>query len=165
MRPFAFSRPMCCSATLSFWGEICKGAHGCLGPFRISSCTFLSPFLFRAADKTLVYLTLFISEALNSIGSNADIDSAKKEMYSLSIKDFWVPGHKDWPLAGFTSKPGNRAEQDQTRAWMAQLRQECGVRLCDKVFANSPDGKPSKWWVCFQRKKFMNKQLWDEGRR
>ena len=112
-----------------------------------------------------MYLTLFISEALNSIGSNADIDSAKKEMYSLSIKDFWVPGHKDWPLAGFTSKPGNRAEQDQTRAWMAQLRQECGVRLCDKVFANSPDGKPSKWWVCFQRKKFMNKQLWDEGRR
>merc|ERR1711991_723362 len=45
-----------------------------------------------AADKTLIYLTLFISEALQKIGTNSDIESAKKEMYTLSIQDWCVPG-------------------------------------------------------------------------
>lgn len=98
-----------------------------------------------AADKTLAYLTLFISEALQKIG-NCDLESAKKEMYSLSIADFWVPGHESWPLAGFTAKPASRAEQDQVRAWMAQMRQECGVRLCELVFARDPK-KADKWWM------------------
>merc|ERR1712224_718714 len=56
------------------------------------------------ADKTLIYLTMFISEALQKLGG-CDLDSAKREMYTLSITDFWVPGHANWPLAGFTSKP------------------------------------------------------------
>jgi actin related protein 2/3 complex subunit 3 len=59
------------------------------------------------ADKTIIYLTLFISEALQKLGGH-DLESAKKEMYSLSIQDFWVPGHANWPLAGFTTKPANR---------------------------------------------------------
>ena len=120
--------------------------------------------LLGSADKTLVYLTLFISEALREIGTNNDLDSAKKAMYTLSIQDFWVPGHANWPLAGFTSKPASRAEQDQVRAWMAQLRQECGVRLCELVFKENAN-TPSKWWTCFRNKKFMNKTLFDEGKR
>ena len=101
------------------------------------------------ADKTLIYLTLFISEALQKIGG-CDLESAKKEMYSLSIQDFWIPGHKQWPLAGFTSDPASRSEKDQVRSWLAQLRQECGVRLCELVFKEDPK-KPSKWWICFQK--------------
>jgi len=119
--------------------------------------------LLGAADKTLVYLTLFISEALQKLG-NQDIESAKKEMYSLSIQEFWVPGHASWPLAGFTTAPASRAEQEQVRQWLAQLRQECGVRLCDLVFAKDKN-KPDKWWMCFKTKKFMNKTLYDEGRK
>jgi hypothetical protein len=56
----------------------------------------------------------------------------------------------------FTSKPASRAEQDQVRAWLAQIRQECGVRLCEQIFAADPK-KPSKFWMAFKAKKFMNK--------
>lgn len=151
------------------------------------------------------YLTLFISEALQKIG-NCDLESAKKEMYTLSIQEFWTPASPTWPLAGFvvfvlclvvfdifadsfTSKPASRAEQDQVRAWLAQLRQECGVRLCEQVFAADPK-KASKFWMAFkvggrtensgiefcgffvfslfcspQSKKFLNKTLYDEGKK
>ena len=37
----------------------------------------------------------------------------------------------------------------QVRAWLAQIRQECGVRLCDQVFASDPK-KPSKFWMAFK---------------
>merc|ERR1711916_73418 len=101
-----------------------------------------------------------IDEALQKLGG-CDLDSAKREMYTLSITDFWVPGHANWPLAGFTSKPASRGEQDQVRAWLAQLRHECGVRLCDLVFERDPKA-PSKWWTCFRSKKCMNKTLYGE---
>jgi hypothetical protein len=38
---------------------------------------------------------------------------------------------------------------------------EVGSRLVDRVFDEklSLDGKPSKWWVCFARKKFLKVEL------
>ena len=33
-----------------------------------------------------------------------------------------------------------------------------GLRLLDKVY-NAEDGKPSKFWLCFAKKKFMDKSL------
>lgn len=65
-------------------------------------------------------------------------------------------------MAGFTSAPANRGEQDQVRAFLAQLRQECGNRLCDLVFARDPK-KADKWWMCFRPKRFLNRALFDEG--
>jgi actin related protein 2/3 complex, subunit 3 len=47
---------------------------------------------------------------------------------------------------------------DQMRLYLQQLRQETGNRICEKVF-NTEDGKPSKWWICFAKKKFMEKSL------
>ena len=37
-----------------------------------------------------------------------------------------------------------------------------GQRLCEKVF-ETPDGKPSKWWTCFAKKRFMEKSLSGPG--
>lgn len=48
------------------------------------------------------------------------------------------------------------------RAYLTQLRQECGNRVCERVFATE-DGKPSKWWLCFAKKKFMDKSLSGPG--
>jgi len=128
-----------------------------------ANCLFKNFEVLGPADKTLIYLTLFISEALQKIG-NCDFESAKKEMYTLSIQEFWTPASPTWPLVGFTSKPAARAEQDQVRAWLAQIRQECGVRLCEQIFAADPK-KPSKFWMAFKAKKFMNKTLYDEGKK
>lgn len=74
---------------------------------------------------------------------------------------------------------------DTMRAYLQQIRQETGLRLCDRVFDPQTD-KPSKvsapralnrprwalrqevhslthlslqWWVCFVKKQFMNKSL------
>jgi actin related protein 2/3 complex subunit 3 len=51
---------------------------------------------------------------------------------------------------------------DLMRQYLQQIRQEMGVRVCDKVFG-SDDGKPSKWWLCFAKKKFMDKSLSGPG--
>ncbi|EGW07451.1 Actin-related protein 2/3 complex subunit 3 [Cricetulus griseus] len=48
------------------------------------------------------------------------------------------------------------------RAYLQQLRQETGLRLCEKVFDPQND-KPSKWWTCFVKRQFMNKSLSGPG--
>ena len=45
---------------------------------------------------------------------------------------------------------------DVMRQYLLQLRQETGVRLAEKVY---PDGKPNKWWLCFAKRRFMDKTL------
>ena len=37
--------------------------------------------------------------------------------------------------------------------------------LCDRVFdtATSVDGRPSKWWTCFAKRRFMDKSLTGPG--
>ena len=44
---------------------------------------------------------------------------------------------------------------------MTQVRSEVGARLVERVFDSklSPDGKPSKWWICFARRKFLKAEL------
>jgi actin related protein 2/3 complex subunit 3 len=67
--------------------------------FPQANCLFKNFEVLGPADKTLIYLTLFISEALQKIG-NCDLESAKKEMYTLSIQEFWTPASPTWPLVG-----------------------------------------------------------------
>lgn len=50
---------------------------------------------------------------------------------------------------------------DLMRQYLQQIRQETGIRVCEKVFGE--DGKPSKWWICFAKKKFMEKSLSGPG--
>lgn len=47
---------------------------------------------------------------------------------------------------------------DLMRNYLTQLRQETGNRICEKVF-NTEDGRPNKFWMCFAKKKFMEKSL------
>lgn len=45
---------------------------------------------------------------------------------------------------------------DQMRQYIQQLRQELVARLVEQIYV---DGKPSKWWMCFSKRKFMNLSL------
>jgi len=47
------------------------------------------------------------------------------------------------------------------RQYIHQIRQETAVRIVEKVYGE--DGKPSKWWLCFAKKKFMDKSLSGPG--
>lgn len=110
------------------------------------------------ADRTLIYLTLYITECLKKLQKCQSRNAGLKEMHTLAISTYYIPGDARFPLNAMYLKPKNRQEEDTMRSYILQLRQECGVRLCDKVFDPSTD-KPSKWWMCFAKRKFMDKSL------
>lgn len=39
---------------------------------------------------------------------------------------------------------------EQLRAYLTQARQELALRLIEKIYI---DGKPSKWWLAFTKRK------------
>uniref|UniRef100_A0A8D0YGK0 Actin-related protein 2/3 complex subunit 3 n=1 Tax=Sus scrofa TaxID=9823 RepID=A0A8D0YGK0_PIG len=67
----------------------------------------------------------------------------EKEMYTLGITNFPIPGEPGFPLNAIYAKPANKQEDEVMRAYLQQLRQETGLRLCEKVFDPQND-KPSK---------------------
>jgi actin related protein 2/3 complex subunit 3 len=79
-------------------------------------------------------------------------------MYTLAISKFDIPGEAGFPLNTHFAKPNTNAECDLMRQYLQQIRQETGARICEKVF-NTEDGKPSKWWLCFAKRKFLDKTL------
>lgn len=113
------------------------------------------------ADRTLIYLTLYITECLKKLQKVQTSKDAEKEMATLAIIVFDIPGDAKFPLNAMYGKPQNSSEADQCRSYMTQLRQELGQRLIQKVYG--ADGKPSKWWMCFLKRKFMEKSLSGPG--
>jgi actin related protein 2/3 complex subunit 3 len=109
------------------------------------------------ADRVLVYLTLYISQCLTTMGTQSK-GAANQALYNLAIQNFAVPGDRNFALAGFVTNPANRGESDTIRQYMTQLRQETGKRLLDAVYATN-ENEPSKWWMCFSKRKFLNKNL------
>ncbi|KAF2366963.1 Actin-related protein 2/3 complex subunit 3 [Trinorchestia longiramus] len=109
-------------------------------------------------DRTLIYVTLYITECLKRLAKCKDKGQGQTEMYSLAISKFPIPGDPSFPLNAVYAKPKNEQETELFQQYLLQLRHETGARVCEKVF-NTPDGRPSKWWLCFTRKKFMDKCL------
>jgi len=124
---------------------------------------FKANVLFRSfevkggADRVLIYLTLYAHQCLSKMVEKSKGD-AEKLLFQLAIENFSIPGDKAFALGGFVSNPSNRAEADQVRQYLTQLRQETGKRLIERVYATN-EMKPSKWWVCFVKRKFMNTTL------
>ncbi|VDN24387.1 unnamed protein product [Gongylonema pulchrum] len=79
-----------------------------------------------------------------------------------------IPGEADFPLNSMYKAPTNKNEEaaymvtDLMRAYLLQLRQELGVRLFEHVYGESNE-RPSKWWMCFARRRFMDKGLVSPG--
>ncbi|XP_062499923.1 actin-related protein 2/3 complex subunit 3-like [Corticium candelabrum] len=108
------------------------------------------------ADRVLMYLTLYTTECLKKMTKCRTKNDALKEMNTLALANFPIPGDPNFPLNSFFTKAKDRAEGDQMAQYLLQLRQELGARLVPKVFEGD---KPSKWWLCFSKKKFMDKTL------
>lgn len=114
------------------------------------------------SDRVLIYLTLYITECLKKLQKISSKEEAKKEMQTMAIVDFAIPGEPKFPLNALYGKPGNSGEADQCRAYIMQLRQEMGQRIVEKVFDPNTN-KPSKWWTCFVKRRFMDKSLSGPG--
>ena len=57
----------------------------------------------------------------------------------------------------------NHVFSDQMKAYILQIRHETGERILDRVWDDKA-GRPSKWWMCFAKRKFMEKSLSQPGR-
>jgi actin related protein 2/3 complex subunit 3 len=44
------------------------------------------------------------------------------------------------------------------KAYLTQIRQETYVRFLELAYARG-DREPDKWWICFAKRKFLNKSL------
>ncbi|XP_055377613.1 actin-related protein 2/3 complex subunit 3 [Condylostylus longicornis] len=113
-------------------------------------------------DRVLIYITLYITECLKKLQRCSTKAQGMQEMYALAISKFDIPGDPGFPLNAVYAKPSSQSDADVMRLYLLQLRHETGNRVCEKVFS-SEDGKPSKWWLCFSKKKFMEKSLSGPG--
>ncbi|XP_017005361.2 actin-related protein 2/3 complex subunit 3 [Drosophila takahashii] len=110
-------------------------------------------------DRVLIYITLYITECLKRLARCTSKSQGQQELHSLAISRFDLPGDAGFPLNAIYTKP---EDPEVMRQYFLQLRQETGTRLLEKVF-DTPDDKPSKWWICFAKKKFMEKSLSGPG--
>jgi actin related protein 2/3 complex subunit 3 len=63
------------------------------------------------ADRVLIYLTLYISQACVKIGEKPiKKTDAEKLLYNLAIENFALPGDKGFALGGIVTNPANRGE-------------------------------------------------------
>ncbi|PVU96902.1 hypothetical protein BB561_000883 [Smittium simulii] len=83
---------------------------------------------------------------------------SQKSLYSLSVQNFILPGDKSFPLAAMYLGPPTKTEADNLRLYLLQFRQEIAMRLLPHVYAENSNS-PSKWWLSFQKRHFMNKSL------
>merc|ERR1712110_254756 len=111
-------------------------------------------------DRVLVYPALYIIECLKNLAKSPNKERAGQDMYSFALEKFALPGESGFPLNAFFNKP-TRSDVEELRKYFVQIRHETGARLVERVFDPklTSDGKPSKWWTCFAKRKFLNVSL------
>ncbi|KND01038.1 uncharacterized protein SPPG_04131 [Spizellomyces punctatus DAOM BR117] len=117
-----------------------------------ANCFFRNFEIKGTADRVLIYLLLFIQESLGKLSKNPSQLEGQRTLQTHALQNFAIPGEAGFPLNAMYEKPANRNDADTLRQYLSQLRQECATRLVVKVY----DGdRPSKWWMCFSKRKFM----------
>ena len=143
----------------------------CLTLFR-ANCLFRNFEIKGPADRTLIYGILFISDCLNKLGSrpSQNQQDASKALNALALENFNIPGEPGFPLNPLYAPPANRNDAgtiphqqweltvDLLRQYLSQFRQEIAARLVARVYIDNPSA-PSKWWMSFKKRLFMNKSL------
>jgi len=121
--------------------------------------TFFRNFEIKgAADRVLIYGILFTQEILGKIRSNMSKREAEKAVMNVALDtNFAIPGDATFPLNQAFEAPRDRNEAETLRQYLMQMRQELAARLLNRVYAAGDS--PSKWWLSFTKRKFMNKSL------
>eukprot|EP01113_Clastostelium_recurvatum_P030802 TRINITY_DN377_c0_g1_i2.p1 TRINITY_DN377_c0_g1~~TRINITY_DN377_c0_g1_i2.p1 ORF type:complete len:191 (+),score=70.36 TRINITY_DN377_c0_g1_i2:54-575(+) len=108
-------------------------------------------------DRLLIYLTLYISKCLLKVAGKSKAE-ADKLLFQQAIENFTLPGDKDFALGGLCTAPKTKPDAELLRQYLTQARTELNQRLLERVYARDPS-KPGKWWMCFSKRKFLNKEL------
>eukprot|EP00908_Phaeocystis_cordata_P025109 Transcript_7564.p1 GENE.Transcript_7564~~Transcript_7564.p1 ORF type:complete len:238 (-),score=47.53 Transcript_7564:325-1038(-) len=96
------------------------------------------------ADRVLVYLTLYTTQALAKCVTCENAPAALKALTAMAHENFKIPGDSGFTLGTFYPSPQSTQEADLCRQYLKQLREELGRRLITKVYL---DGSPSKLWL------------------
>ncbi|KAJ7786311.1 actin-related protein 2/3 complex subunit 3 [Mycena metata] len=115
----------------------------------------------QAEDRTLIVLILYVSDCLAKIGTARTVPTqieASKSLNTLSVDNFPIPGDANFALNAHYAAPSSRQDSDYLRQYLVQVRQELAARLVERLYADGT-GKPSKWWMSFQKRRFMNRSL------
>lgn len=130
----------------------------CLDLFRANS--FFKNFEIKTpADRVLIYGILFINECLSHLRSTTNYNEAVKISTNVALDNFVLPGSSGFPLNAVYSVPlQDHNAMELLRTYIQQFRQELAMRLLDRLYRDSKE-RPSKFWLAFTRRKFMNKSL------
>ncbi|KAJ8457481.1 hypothetical protein ONZ51_g11504 [Trametes cubensis] len=112
------------------------------------------------ADRLLIILILFVSDCLAKIGSARTTPTqieATKTLNTLAVDNFPIPGDANFALNAHYAPPPSRTDAGESIVDIP-VRQELAARLVEKLYADGT-GKPSKWWMSFQKRRFMNRSL------
>ena len=82
----------------------------------------------------------------------------------MALDDFSLPGTPGFPLNNVYSVPvQDHSQMDLLRSYLQQFRQELAMRLIQRIYVDATTGTatagPSKFWLAFTRRRFMNKSL------
>lgn len=130
----------------------------CIDLFRANS--FFKNFEIKSpADRVLIYGILFINECLSSLRPSTSYNEAIKTLTNVALDNFSLPGTPGFPLNNVYSVPvSDHNAVELLRTYIQQFRQELAMRLLERVYKDSKE-YPSKFWLAFTRRKFMNKSL------
>lgn len=105
------------------------------------------------ADRVLIYLTAFASQAIKKVAKLTSVEQAQKVLHSLGLSEFPLPGDPGWILGGHFHAPKNQNERNLMRDFLKQCREQVCARLLHRVF--NEDGTPNKWWMAYSKRNFM----------
>lgn len=109
------------------------------------------------ADRVLIYGILFISECLSKLTKTTSLKDAVRILNNLSLDHFALPGEIGFPLSSLYLAPANKNDAEVLRSYLSQFRQELSDRLLKRIYQH--ESSPSKYWLAFTRRRFMNKSL------
>ncbi|GEQ66672.1 hypothetical protein JCM33374_g335 [Metschnikowia sp. JCM 33374] len=110
------------------------------------------------ADRLLIYGILFVSDCLSKLNARVTYKEAVRTLNNLALDSFALPGDIGFPMNEVYQAPATKNDAELLRSYLQQFRQELADRLLKKVYADDAE-VPSKFWLAFTRKRFMNRSL------
>ncbi|KAJ6593138.1 actin-related protein 2/3 complex subunit 3 [Mycena capillaripes] len=83
-------------------------------------------------------------------------EPADHTLFLLILYTFPIPGNSGLPLNTHYAPPLTKFVLDKLRQYLVQVRQELAAV---EYFYADGTGKPSKWWMSFQKRRFMDRSL------
>lgn len=108
------------------------------------------------ADRTLIYLTLFVAECLTVCERIDTKAEGEKALRAMATKGISAPGESGWTLGGMYPPPKNTAESDGFKSYFKQVREETAMRVLEVLYLS--DGSKNKWWQSFSKRKVRKTQ-------